>query len=258
MALIKSANIASEPNKKWRPTMEDTHIIKKLNIQHPTFSELVLCGVFDGHGGKEVADFCQFNISKMLTQIIKHKPHDNPCDWLITLYENIDLELAKRNIMDAGATVATCLLTRNTNNERAIHSANVGDTRAVLISRHKHLRLTYDHKSMDPSEVERIYRNGGYIENERVNGIFNISRALGDMYMKKHMINKPFCSSKVLNNNDTHLVIACDGVWDVLSDTYVFDLVKKYKNTKDCAYQLVKSALDNDSTDNITAIVIQL
>lgn len=49
--------------------------------------------------------------------------------------------------------------------------ANVGDARCVLGRNGKALRLTYDHKGSDPQEMKRIIDVGGFIMNNRVNGM---------------------------------------------------------------------------------------
>jgi protein phosphatase PTC1 len=80
------------------------------------------------------------------------------------------------------------------------------------------IRLSFDHKPSLPEEVERISSAGGFVAMGRVNGILAVSRALGDHMMKKFVICDPFIHELELTPEDTHIIVACDGVWDVMTD----------------------------------------
>lgn len=59
------------------------------------------------------------------------------------------------------------------------------------------------------------------------------------------------------------LVIACDGVWDVMEDQDAVDLVRAHVaggpgRVKTAAQALVDAALAKGSTDNVTALVVFL
>lgn len=71
---------------------------------------------------------------------------------------------------------------------------------------------------------------GGFISDGRVNGSLNLSRALGDLEYKRvkglppaqQMITAmPEIRSLELHSGDEFLVLACDGIWDVLSNQQV-------------------------------------
>jgi protein phosphatase PTC1 len=64
----------------------------------------------------------------------------------------------------------------------------------------------------------------------------------------------------VLNTSigDTHLIIACDGLWDVVSDDEATKVVlENADNPSVAAEKLKKAALDNLSMDNISVMVIK-
>ena len=59
------------------------------------------------------------------------------------------------------------------------------------------------------------------------------------------------------------LILACDGVWDVMSDQETADLLinrfqEKGGPDEDVAKYIVKTAIKRGSADNITAIVVYL
>lgn len=93
----------------------------------------------------------------------------------------------------------------------------------------KPIRLTYDHKGSDPAEIRRIKESGGFVINQRVNGISNIvapahrldivyagvlavTRSLGDYSMKEYVIGNPYTAAIEIGDQDDGVIIACDGV----------------------------------------------
>ena len=139
----------------------------------------------------------------------------------------------------------------------------------LLSSRNgKAIRLTYDHKGSDPSEQQRIRAAGGFITNERVSGMLAITRSLGDAELKEFVSGNPFTSAIDLTEDDELVILACDGVWDVISDQEACEFVKSQmqkeaekSNRLDpnrLAEALVDLAMNQGSSDNISVIVILL
>lgn len=95
---------------------------------------------------------------------------------------------------------------------RVLYTANVGDARAVLSRAGKAVRLTYDHKGSDKQEAKRIMDAGGFVMNNRVNGVLAVTRSLGDSSMKEFVVGSPYTTETELSEDDEFLVIACDGV----------------------------------------------
>lgn len=154
------------------------------------------------------------------------------------------------------------------NHCRMLYTSNVGDLRIVLCRLGRLYRLSYDHKASDAHEIERVRDAGGLIVNHRVNGVFAITRSLGDLYVKNLVTGKPFTTSTQITDQDEFLILACDGVWDVLSDEAackfvqgVFRQQSESRQTYDpteAAKKLCKLAIDKGSTDNITVMVVKL
>jgi len=167
---------------------------------------------------------------------------------------------------------------------RSLVVANVGDSRAVLCRGGVALRLTVDHRASRPEEAQRIRAAGGFVSpNQRVNGILAVSRALGDHLLKENghpiVTAAPHCVETLLSPKDRFVILACDGLWDVMSDQAACDFVQSMldkeamtSGTSERPYTsfelnsflcrvaeaLVKAAIDRLSKDNITAIIILL
>ena len=99
--------------------------------------------------------------------------------------------------------------------------------------------LSHDHKPNAPTESARIAAAGGFVEENngfyRVNGNLNLSRSLGDLKYKQSkalppaeqiITAEPDVLHHKLDPADEFFVVACDGVWDVLSNQEAVDFVR--------------------------------
>jgi protein phosphatase PTC1 len=139
---------------------------------------------------------------------------------------------------------------------RKLFTANVGDARVVINRGGKAFRLSHDHKASDREEAKRITDSGGFVAYNRVNGILSVTRALGDHAMKEWVVCDPHYSEIVLNDKDQYLILACDGIWDVLTDQDAVDLIKDETSAQAMCEKLLKTALSKGSTDNISVMVL--
>jgi hypothetical protein len=57
-------------------------------------------------------------------------------------------------------------------------------------------------------------------------GMIVVTRSLGDHNMKDYLSNEPHVEAVELTSDDDLLVLACDGVWDVIQDQEAIDLIK--------------------------------
>lgn len=79
--------------------------------------------------------------------------------------------------------------------------------------------------------------------------------------MKEWVIGNPYTTETLLTPSDDHLILACDGVWDVCSDQCAVELVKKSSggnNPQKAAQTLLEYSLENLSTDNLSILVVKL
>ncbi|KAJ9106087.1 hypothetical protein QFC21_001227 [Naganishia friedmannii] len=141
--------------------------------------------------------------------------------------------------------------------KRVLYTANVGDARAVLCRGGKAVRLTYDHKGSDAQEAKRITDAGGFVMNNRVNGVLAVTRSLGDSSMKEFVVGAPFTTETTLDVDDEFLIVACDGLWDVTEDQEAVDLIRNKTDPQEASKVLLDHAIHNYSTDNLSVMVIR-
>jgi len=134
--------------------------------------------------------------------------------------------------------------------------ANSGDQRAVLCSKNgKAEQITYDHKPDAPLERKRITECGGFVtEDRRVNGILALSRAIGDTDLQPHVTFVPDIYVHDITDEDDFIVLACDGLWDVISNEDCARLCGKEPDPAVAATKLRDYAHCMGSTDNISTI----
>lgn len=144
-----------------------------------------------------------------------------------------------------------------TKHRRVLYTANVGDARAVLCRKGHAVRLTYDHKASDHQEAKRITDAGGFVMNNRVNAVLAVTRSLGDSAMKEFVVGAPYTTETVLSDDDSFLIVACDGLWDVVDDEDAVRLVQDIVDPQRAAQTLLQHALSNFSTDNTSVLVVR-
>ena len=85
-------------------------------------------------------------------------------------------------------------------------------------------------------------------------------RAIGDVALQPYVTCAPEIQEKEISKEDEYLVLATDGIWDVLrnEDVAKFIVAAAAKDFIRCAEQLCSEALIMGSTDNVTALVIDL
>lgn len=140
---------------------------------------------------------------------------------------------------------------------RVLYTANAGDARAVLCRGGKAVRLTYDHKGADRQEAKRIQDAGGFVLNNRVNGVLAVTRSLGDSSMKDFVVGAPYTSETVLSQNDEFLILACDGLWDVATDQKAVDLIRDEMDCESAAGVLMDYAIEEGTRDNVTVLIVR-
>eukprot|EP00002_Diphylleia_rotans_P008192 TRINITY_DN1792_c0_g1_i4.p1 TRINITY_DN1792_c0_g1~~TRINITY_DN1792_c0_g1_i4.p1 ORF type:complete len:409 (-),score=92.51 TRINITY_DN1792_c0_g1_i4:360-1586(-) len=247
-----------------------------------------LFGVFDGHGkgGGDAARVAKELVYKHLAEVYMKKG---------TREEEIhEAFVQTQHEMQTGDTYRLCGTTATICLVSGLHMyiANVGDSKAVLGREcvpcfqkggpnGSHMRafdVTHDHKLTNTVERQRVIRSGGLIkrhpkvahdceriwkEGQNYPGLV-VTRTLGDTVGHQLGVScEPEIQRKILEKRDKVIVIASDGVWDVITPQGSIDLVVKHENPAVATEALVDTCLANWKAkyadgDNITAIVVFL
>ncbi|KAE8736402.1 putative protein phosphatase 2C 8 [Hibiscus syriacus] len=86
-----------------------------------------------------------------------------------------------------------------------------------------------------PDELKRIETAGGRVINwngHRVLGVVATSRSIGDQYLKPSIISEPDVIKRELTDDDEFLILASDGLWDVVSNEITCRVVRKCMNSR--------------------------
>jgi len=221
-----------------------------------------------GGGEKDSSSHTCLDASSSNNEVVDNAPIETRLEraFLIT-----DVESKMMGIQTSGATVCICLVKRDFDRKKVVvHAANAGDARAVISFSNAPVscgsrsssrstkkvpschRMTRDHKADDRVEQERITNAGGFIMRQRVLGIMAVARSLGDAGLKDYIIGRPYCSSMEfhldsIGEEKEFIILACDGLFDVMEDQESVDLVKEFVSYTDTS--LAKSNSTDADTD---------
>ncbi|KAI4331352.1 hypothetical protein MLD38_029545 [Melastoma candidum] len=263
LPVFRSGSCSEKGPKQY---MEDEHIcVDNLN-EHMGWSMDVpspsaFYGVFDGHNGIDAAAFIKTNLLKFIVDDSNFPLGIKKA--VKSAFAKADLAFANAKCLDSssGTTALTALILG-----RTLVIANAGDSRAVLGKRGRAVELSKDHKPNCSSERMRIEKMGGVIYDGYLNGQLSVARAIGDWHIKGSKGSKGPLSSEpeleelVLTEEDEFLIIGCDGLWDVMSSQCAVTMVRgelmKHNNPERCSRALVKEALQRNTCDNLTVLII--
>ena len=287
--------------KGMRPYMEDRHIIVEAMVPRgssgaPMQDDTLrsYAAVYDGHNGTLAADHAADRLHLILATepalrtctgegppAVAFRESERMSAALTHAFEATDKEILNRcrtERVRGGATGVAVLRVG-----RTLYAAHCGDSRAVMCRAGEPLRLTEDHKPNLPRERKRVEDLGGRVDFARcwrvivdpgdgrpASGLA-VSRSFGDPDFKEplHLVTAtPDVMSERLTPEDSFVILASDGLWDVLSDKEACRVVAAKLGAEEpfdeqaarmaatvAAQALVDAALDAGTMDNITAVV---
>ena len=298
--ILSSAVTKPGINDDQEKTNQDSYLIRE-NIFAKDFH---LYGIFDGHGenGHFVSNYISKFINKYYTEetnylnIKENLPSskiNNENKIFLENYEQIikkqqndlDIKLISKKKFDISQSGSTCLLLFLTN--ETLICSNVGDSECYLFNCSKEDLWTYEplskiHKPSDEIEKKRILENGGevhpyydengiyegpdriYVKKKAYPGL-SLSRTIGDLEGKKiGIISDPDITIAKIEETSKFIVMASDGLWDVVRPYDVSRMVRTYFNKRDidgACNALLKRAeqmwkKNNEERDDITILVI--
>ncbi|MBA0865939.1 hypothetical protein Goshw_016574 [Gossypium schwendimanii] len=260
-------------------------------------------GVYDGHGCSHVR--VAMRCRERLHELVKEELASEE-EWkgamersftrmdkeVIMWNESVDgancrCELQSPECDTVGSTAVVAIVTPD-----KVVVANCGDSRAVLCRNGRPVPLSSDHKPDRPDELNRIQEAGGRVifwDGPRVLGVLAMSRAIGDNYLKPYVSCEPEVTVTDRTAEDECLILASDGLWDVVSNDTACGVARMCLRGKcdvqapllspegeavvgsmmgggeipdkacaDASMLLTKLALARHSTDNVSVVVVDL
>ncbi|KAJ7980808.1 Protein phosphatase 2C [Quillaja saponaria] len=276
--------------------------------QYPKFGVASICGrrrdmedeFTTVHGCSHVATKCRDRLHELVKEELESSD-EFPIEWNSAMersFSRMDTEVIAWNGSVArasckcelqspecdavGSTAVVAILTPD-----KIIVANCGDSRAVLCRNGKAIPLSSDHKPDRPDELNRIQEAGGrviYWDGARVLGMLAMSRAIGDNYLKPYVSCEPEVTIIDRTADDECLILASDGLWDVVSNETACGVARMClrgkghvpprtstevdcggvsssisdKACSDASMLLTKLALARHTTDNVSVVVVNL
>lgn len=265
----------------------------RYTVDEPMEELGVFFGAFDGHGGTQVSEHASKNLHKKILENFRAKQvqpasRDEKIKSCIQeAFVQADKELLglaeRKKFENQGSTGLIALLHGNPKLGTALRLvlAHVGNSRAVLCRAGQAVAVTEDHTAERLDEKKRVERSGGLVLNVR--GAWRIAapanpggmtkasrreyqglaitRSLGDLCFKQpSLLSTPEPEVKVLplTEKDLFVVLATDGIYTHLSNQEVVDLASRHwMDPEEAAKNIVRTAFQKGSDDNLTAVVIQ-
>lgn len=247
-----------------RESNEDRHnIILNINNEKPELNNINLFGIYDGHGGDWVSSYLKKHIPNYY--MLKDFEYPFSDEYHCRVFELIQSELLR--CKEGYSNGSTCLLNiiYKIQNDIYMNVVNLGDSRMVTVNTNGDSKaITTDHKPDHPIERSRIQKMGGqvYKDSESVFriGDLSLSRAFGDGDNSPYISQRPDIYTLKINADIKYIVMACDGLWDVIESEDLGKIINKItqtKKTENIAVELANWALNNGSMDNISVCVIE-
>lgn len=279
----------------WRVEMEDAHAIR-IDLG-PSLQNCSYFAVFDGHAGDFVSKYISENLIDTILNLWLESCSNEPLSKsnsekkvnepvaVSNLTDSLELDRFKKNVKEGFLKIdsvmrdhpkflsgeersGTTAVTAFVSPEKIIF-ANCGDSRAVLATSSSVRFGTYDHKPCNEEEKKRIENAGGSVMIRRVNGSLAVSRALGDYDYKnvsglpptEQLVSaEPDLSVMDRSDKDEFLILACDGVWDVMTNeevvSYIHSRLLVMENLQEVCAELLETCLAKGSRDNMSVILI--
>jgi serine/threonine protein phosphatase PrpC len=247
-----------------RESNEDRHnIILNINKLKPELNDINLLSIYDGHGGTYVSDFLEKNLPLYYCNKTFKYPFNK--EYHIETFERLQKKILENE--KGYLCGSTCLLNIMYKYEDELHMniVNLGDCRTTIVyTNGKCKQITTDHKPDDPNERKRIEQMGGEIYQDTEGtiriGDLSLSRAFGDGDNAPYISQKPDVHYNKITKLTKYIVMGCDGLWDVINNEDLFELLNNYKknNSENLAAELANEALRRGTTDNVSIIIIEI
>ncbi|CAO4368111.1 unnamed protein product [Caenorhabditis nigoni] len=260
-------HVSAEQIKGQRHKQEDRFVAypNSLYMDTSRSDHIGLLGVFDGHGGHECSQYAAGHMWE--TWIETRASHsEEPLEkQLKTSLDLLDERMTVRSTKECwkgGTTAVCCAIDMN---KKELAFAWLGDSPGYIMDNLEVRKVTRDHSPSDPEEGRRVEKAGGQLfvigGELRVNGVLNLTRALGDVPGRPMISNQAETCQRDIEVGDYLVILACDGISDVFNTSDLYNLVQAYvnenpvKDYNDLAHYICHEAIAHGSADNVTVVI---
>lgn len=278
-------------------------IVERVYKHSSKYTPCSYFGLYDGHAGEGCSTYLKDHLAELIVKDESFKEDKvRALEGGLKNAETTFLALARQKRDYSGSCCLALVV-----DAHQLFFCNLGDSRAVISSEAgaRPIQVTHDHKPENIIERTRIIKAGGAIyrtttttkveymathgglskgQKEKKTGPYrvepgnlSVSRTIGDLKAKdpeykgngQCVIATPDCFERMVGDRDEFIVMACDGVFDVLSNEDVTQTVynclvreRGSRPAKECCKAACEAVIQlskqQKSTDNLTVIVILL
>ncbi|KFH13489.1 protein phosphatase 2C domain-containing protein [Toxoplasma gondii VAND] len=230
--------------------------------------------VYDGHNGEEAVNYVQEHLHK---NIFRSRSFHGDVSKAIRAgfiaTDNALRSMVMEKIrgegfedqdispFSSGTTACTAVV-----RDMQLYIGNLGDSRCVLSRAGRSHLITVDHSCRtNADEQQRVREDGGHYDTDGyLNGAIGVSRAFGAFDKNcgqklSGLTCEPQIHKETLRREDEFMIIACDGVFDVISCQEAVNCVRKHLRgggtAETAAQALCKFAFERRSLDNLSAVI---
>ncbi len=282
-----------------RESMEDAHVVERNFMDDPRKS---FFAVYDGHHGEKAAEFAAKNLHKYLATALEggDKPVEALKKAFVATDAKMVEEFKGEEYEDSGAAalaafvdggkvwiagagdVRAVLVKENseealsrdhhpddpTEAERVISGGGIIQQWAKLRMPDGSILETEDwnnpkiRRDFSIRGAKVIVKDSVRVCRKGFDGMLNMSRSLGDAWVGDAISPEPEIKEIEIQPDDRKLIIACDGVWNVISNTMAAEIVRG-KTAQEASEAIVREINQRQKEkgldqDNVTVLVIDL
>lgn len=229
LSCTTAAGVCEEANRRWK-NMEDVHSYKDNFLDN---LDSAFFAIYDGYSGKYTAQKCSQHLHAFLKEeldsIVTHQQARPTKRQVTAAFRTSFSKTEKLLLMSeeeqshsrwSGCSAVTCVLTHDT-----CFIANAGNVGTILLRDNDIVKvLTHKHDLYNKKERERVKKsNGVIVKTEKcalINGALGVTRgigSIGDLALKKCVINEPNVKTVPLDPSDQLIILASGGFWKIFS-----------------------------------------
>ncbi len=210
--------------------------------------------IFDGMGGEEYGEEASKIAVKRLSEFSEKIISAKSEKLYVVVQEFVDLlnaeiiEISKQKNCRMGTTMALVVVGND-----EIQVFNIGDTRVYVLSENRLIKVSTDHTVVNP-KISKGFLTEQEARTTKEWGKLTACIGISDRNGRNFKF-----STKTISIKDIKKILICsDGLFDMVFDDRIEQIIRLSKNAKESAKVLMSEALNNGGKDNTSMIVIDI